>query len=293
MELKIPELSLVLLVGVSGSGKSTFAKKHFGQYEIISSDECRGMVSNDVNSLKATTDAFEVLNYIVEKRLKNGLLTVIDATNVQRESRKSLIALAKKYHVLPTAIVLNLSQRICEDRNENRAERNIGKHAIRSQIQNLKGSLRNLNKEGFRSVHVLKSEEEINAVSGIVREKLYNNKKDIRGQFDIIGDVHGCYDELVELLEKLDYKIETVENNGVNFGLEISHPANRRILFVGDLVDRGPNSPAVLKLAMSAVKAGIAYCVCGNHDDKLQRKLKGRNVKISHGLGETMQQLEG
>jgi protein phosphatase len=293
MELQIPELSLVLLVGASGSGKSTFAEKYFGQYEIISSDECRGMVSNDFNSKTATNDAFDVLNFIVEKRLKNGLLTVIDATNVQAESRKGLVALARKYHVLPVAIVLQVSQRTCEDRNENRAERNIGKHAIRSQIQQLKSSLRHLKKEGFRKIHILKSEEEIDAVSGIVREKLYNNKKDIRGKFDIIGDVHGCYDELVELLETLNYKIETVVDNGENFGLKISHAEDRKILFVGDLVDRGPNSPAVLKLVMSATKAKIAYCVCGNHDDKLHRKLKGKNVKLSHGLAETVEQLEG
>ena len=158
MELQIPELSLVLLVGASGSGKSTFAEKYFGQYEIISSDECRGMVSNDFNSKTATNDAFDVLNFIVEKRLKNGLLTVIDATNVQAESRKGLVALARKYHVLPVAIVLQVSQRTCEDRNENRAERNIGKHAIRSQIQQLKSSLRHLKKEGFRKIHILKSE---------------------------------------------------------------------------------------------------------------------------------------
>ena len=219
------------------------------------------------------------MNFIVEKRLKNGLLTVIDATNVQAESRKGLVALARKYHVLPVAIVLQVSQRTCEDRNENRAERNIGKHAIRSQIQQLKSSLRHLKKEGFRKIDILKSEEEIDAVSGIVREKLYNNKKDIRGKFDIIGDVHGCYDELVELLETLNYKIETVVDNGENFGLKISHAEDRKILFVGDLVDRGPNSPAVLKLVMSATKAKIAYCVCGNHDDKLHRKLKGKNVK--------------
>src|SRR5690554_2265560 len=115
MEIKVPELSLVLLIGASGSGKSTFAKKHFGKHEVVSSDECRAIVSNDENDLSATTDAFELLHYIIGKRLKNGLLTVVDATNVQPESRKSLVQLAREYHCLPVAIVLDLPQRVCED----------------------------------------------------------------------------------------------------------------------------------------------------------------------------------
>ena len=93
MKIQVPELSLVLLIGVSGSGKSTFARKHFGKHEVVSSDECRGIVSNDENSLSATDDAFDLLNYIIGKRLKNGLLTVVDATNVQAEARKNLIQL--------------------------------------------------------------------------------------------------------------------------------------------------------------------------------------------------------
>ena len=124
MEIKIPELSLVLLVGASGSGKSTFAKKHFEKYEVVSSDECRGIVSNDENSKSATNDAFDVLNFIIGKRLKNGHLTVVDATNVQIASRKKLINLARSYHALPVAIVLDLPQRVCEDRNEIREDRN-------------------------------------------------------------------------------------------------------------------------------------------------------------------------
>ena len=106
MEIKIPELSLVMLVGTSSSGKSTFAKKHFGKHEVVSSDECRGIVSNDENSQSATNDAFDVLKFIIGKRLKNGHLTVVDATNVQFESRKSLISLARQYHTLPVAIVV-------------------------------------------------------------------------------------------------------------------------------------------------------------------------------------------
>jgi protein phosphatase len=291
MEIKVPELSLVLLVGTSGSGKSTFAKKHFGKHEVVSSDTCRGIVSNDENNLNATNDAFDVLNYIIGKRLKNGHLTVVDATNVQKEARKGLVNLARQYHTLPVAIVLDLPERVCETRNANREDRNFGNHVIRQQNQQLKRSIKGLKREGFRKIYVLKSEEDVDAVSKIIREKLYNDKKELHGPFDIIGDIHGCYDETILLLEKLGYVISSIEDNGKNYGIDVTHPNKRQIIFLGDLIDRGPNSPAVLKLAMSMVRSGTALCVPGNHDLKLEKKLNGKNVQLKHGLAETMEQL--
>src|SRR5437016_7045037 len=115
MKITIPELSLVVLIGPSGSGKSTFARKHFQATEVLSSDFCRGLVSDDENSQSATTDAFEVLHFIAAKRLAAGLLTVVDATNVQEESRRPLVALARKYHCLPVAIALNLGEKVCHE----------------------------------------------------------------------------------------------------------------------------------------------------------------------------------
>ncbi|KXX70028.1 polynucleotide kinase-phosphatase [Flammeovirga sp. SJP92] len=293
MEIKVPELSLVLLIGSSGSGKSTFASKHFNQYEVVSSDICRGIVSNDENSQKASQDAFDVLNFIIEKRLKNGLLTVVDATNVQKQARKNLLNLAKKYHTLPVALVLDMPQKVCEERNKEREDRNFGNHVIRNQQQQLRKSIRGLKKEGFRKTYVLKGEEEVEAVTGVVREKLYNDKKDEHGPFDIIGDIHGCYDETIELLEKLGYVMNQVEDNGSNYGIEVTHPEGRKVIFLGDLVDRGPKSPEVLKLVMSMVRSEVALCVPGNHDIKLQKKLSGRDVQLKHGLEVTMEQLEG
>src|SRR3954467_10393019 len=113
MKLTIPELALVTLVGVSGSGKSTFARRHFKATEILSSDFCRGLVSDDENAQAATKDAFEVLHFVARKRLAAGRLTVVDATNVQPEARKPLVALAREFHVLPVAIVLNLPEKLC------------------------------------------------------------------------------------------------------------------------------------------------------------------------------------
>src|SRR5678815_28129 len=109
MKLTIPELSMVVLIGASGAGKSSFARKHFKPTEVLSSDFCRGLVSDDENSQAATNDAFDVLHYIAAKRLRAGKLTVVDATNVQTEARKPLVALAREFHVLPVAIVFNLS----------------------------------------------------------------------------------------------------------------------------------------------------------------------------------------
>src|SRR5262245_45395186 len=118
MNLSIPSLSFVVLIGPSGSGKSTFARKHFLSSEVLSSDYCRGLVSDDENNQSATNDAFEVLHYVASKRLARGRLTVVDATNVQAESRAPLVQLARKFHCLPVAIVFDLPERLCQDRNQ-------------------------------------------------------------------------------------------------------------------------------------------------------------------------------
>ena len=107
-ELVIPDMALVALVGVSGSGKSTFARTHFAPTQVLSSDTFRGLVADDENDQSATTPAFEALHFVAGKRLEAGRVTVVDATNTQREARASLVALARAHHVLPVAIVLDL-----------------------------------------------------------------------------------------------------------------------------------------------------------------------------------------
>lgn len=293
MEIRIPKTALVLLVGASGSGKSSFAKRHFAQYETVSSDACRGIVSNDENNQAASNDAFELFYYIISMRLKKGLLTVADATNIQPDARKKLISIARSFHVLPVAIVFDMPQELCENRNKERTDRNVPSHVIRRQLQDLKRSLKSIKKEGFKKLYTFRSEEEADNVPAIVREKLYNDKAELHGPFDIIGDVHGCYEELIELLRKLRYIIEKTADDGTNYGLKVSHPENRTVIFLGDLIDRGPASPAVLKLVMSMVRSGTALCVPGNHDMKLHKKLTGKAVQEKHGLAETLRQLEG
>ena len=281
--LEVPELSLVLLVGASGSGKSTFAATRFLPTEVLSSDFCRGLVSDDENDQAATKPAFELLHYIASKRMEAGRLTVVDATNVKREDRAPLVALARKYHFLPVAIVFNLPERLCQDRNRGRSDREFGPHVIRNQTRELRRSLRGLRKEGFRQVHVLGSPEEVEAAT-IERTPLWNNRKAEHGPFDIVGDVHGCCDELEQLLAELGYECNA---NGA-----YAHPDGRKAIFVGDLVDRGPRILDSVRLVKAMVDAGTALCVPGNHDMKLVRKLRGRDVQITHGLDRTLAELE-
>ena len=142
-----------------------------------------------------TNDAFEVLHFIAGKRLALGRLTVVDATNVQPESRKLLVELARRYHCLPVAVVLDLPERVCQNRNRLRPERDFGAHVARNQKSQLRRSLGRLRKEGFRQVFVMETPDEVDAAT-VERLPLWNDLRDEHGPFDIMGDVHGCGDEL-------------------------------------------------------------------------------------------------
>jgi protein phosphatase len=298
-KITIPELALVVLIGASGSGKSTFARKHFRSTEILSSDYCRGLVSDDENDQSVSQDAFDILHYIAAKRLAAGRLTVIDATNVQAEDRKYYVQLARQYHCLPVAIILDLPEHLCLNRNQGRPERQVDSHIVQQQIyhlcQTLGGarSLKGLEKEGFRHCYLLSSVAEINQAM-IERQPLWNNRKQEHGPFDIIGDIHGCCDELEELLHKLGYVSSGLEENtNPDFWSfpTYFHPEGRKAVFLGDLVDRGPRILDTLKLVHNMVEAKTALCLPGNHDIKLLRKLKGKKVTVNHGLEQTLQEI--
>jgi protein phosphatase len=285
VRIDLPDPSLVVLIGPSGSGKSSFARKHFAPTEVISSDFCRGLVADDENDQGTTTDAFAVLHFIAGRRLAQPRFTVVDATNVQREARRPLIELAKQHDLFPVAIVLDIPEAICQERNRSRPDRDFGAHVVRQQRSQLRKSLKGLQREGFRRVAVLRSPEEVDAAE-VQRAPLWTDRRTDYGPFDIIGDVHGCHAELGELLRELGYQLD-------RDGVTVSPPDGRRAVFVGDYGDRGPDTPSVLKLVMSMADAGTAICLPGNHDIKLVRKLTGRDVQITHGLGETLQQLAG
>jgi protein phosphatase len=286
VQVKIPDFSLVVLVGATASGKSTFAARHFLPTEIISSDHCRALVADDETDQSATPEAFELVHAIAAKRLARRRLAVIDATNVRPEDRKHLVELARRYHALPTAIVFDLPEDLCLARNKSREDRKIPGKVVHDHVQRLRKSLRGLEREGFRGVHILRSEENV-AGAKVLREPLWCDRRGERGPFDIVGDIHGCLAELESLLDKLGYIPAEREGSTVR-----AHPEGRRIIFVGDLVDRGPDSPGVLRLVMDMVAAGSALAVPGNHDLKLVKKLSGKDVKIAHGLAQTLEQLD-
>ena len=298
MRLSLPDVCLVLLVGSSGSGKSTFAARHFLPTEVLSSDRYRGFVADDETDQSATKDAFEALQFVAGKRLERRRLTVIDATNVKQGARAALVALAKKHDALCVAIVLDVPEAVCIQRNRDRPDRAFGPNVIERQQRDLRRSLKDLKREGFSSVTILNGLE----IDGVVLERrpLYNDRRGDTGPFDIIGDVHGCADELEGLLERLGYAPEKTvpeetapkKADAPLYAYTYRHPDGRRAVFGGDLVDRGPRSLETVGLVRNMVLAGAALCVPGNHDAKLVRKLRGRKVTVNHGLETTLAELE-
>jgi len=280
--IEVPEVGLVVLCGASGSGKSTFARRHFAPTEVVSSDQCRALVSDDETDQSVTAAAFELLHSIVGKRLEIGRLTVVDATNAKPEDRKSIVELARRWDVLATAIVFDLSLAACLEHNEQRQDRRTPPHAIKRQHDTLRRSAKRLRKERFTRVYTLGSTEELDSVE-VARTRIWSDRRDDTGPFDIIGDIHGCHAELLSLLDRLGY--DTAAD-------PIAHPEGRRAVFLGDLVDRGPAVAEVLDVAMSMAAAGSALCIAGNHENKLRRALAGRNVTVAHGLAESLEQLE-
>ena len=200
------------------------------------------------------------------KRLEGRRLAVIDATNVRPEDRRAYVQIARQYHALPVAMVINPKEEVCQARNEDRPDRQFGPHVVRNHIRALKRGIRGLRKEGFRQIYEFRSPEEINAVE-IERQPLWTDRRSEKGPFDIIGDIHGCCDELEDLLQELGYNV-SFTGNGDERTCEVTAPAGRKAVFVGDLVDRGPRSPDVIRLVKSMVEAGDALCVIGNHENK-------------------------
>lgn len=248
MLINIPELSVVVLIGRVTQEKLAFSQKHFDVEEILAS---RGFEIN------------------LAQRLEGGKLTVIELSELEEKRNIEIIRLAKKYHCLAIAIVIHAKDT---------------EYYIRKKKVSPKELVEHLREIGYQKVFVLEDDNATKSAE-VQRTKLANNKKEVHGPFDIIGDIHGCYDELCELLEKLGYEVDKV-------GAKVYNKQARKVVFLGDLVDRGPNSPQVLRLVMSMVKEGTAYCVLGNHDGKLLRKLKGANVQVIHGLETTLEQLK-
>ena len=284
MKIEIPEFSLIALIGASSSGKSTFAGKNFLKTEVLSSDFFRAMICDDETDQSVSPEAFELLYSAAEKRLALGKRTVIDATNLQPSDRKKIIELSRAYDVHAAAIVLEVEAEELLRRNASRTDRSLSDKVIRRQHEALQKSIRSIKKEGFRFTAVLK-DTEIDSAE-IVYSKLWNDKREMHGPFDVIGDVHGCAEELEKLLQKLGY-VKDDSGSGA-----YRNPDGRTAVFLGDLTDRGPRNVDTLRLVMGMVRSGAALCVPGNHENKLGKYLKGKNVQISNGLEETVRELD-
>lgn len=291
MELTIPELSLVLLVGPSGCGKSTFARRHFRPTEVVSSDFCRALVADDENTQAVNREAFELVHHIVRQRLLWRRFTVVDATNLQADSRRPLLDLARRYHYLTCAIVFDVDEELCQRQNLGRVERVVPNHVITNHVQLLEKAVAGIDKEFFNHRFVLRGREEIDAAV-VRRVPIREDRRGEAGPFDIIGDVHGCLEELLALFQVLGWHVAHEPDEVGTPRPRVEPPPGRKAVFVGDLGDRGPDTPGVYRVIMELTRRGHALSVLGNHDNKLLRKLRGNNVMTTHGLALTLDQLQ-
>ena len=287
--IALPDPSLVFLLGPRGSGKTSFARRFFDPSEVVSLDGCRKLVGDDGATQGANAAAMSLFYSIIEGRLDAGKLVVVDADNTNVETRRPLVSLARKHHLFAVAIALQIDERVCIERNASRDDCVVSPYEVKREVDAIRKAIEFHAREGIRDIHVLRDARDVDHAV-VARHRLWTDKRDDHGPFDIIGDVHGCADELEALLELLGYRVTW--DDALPLGVRVLAPAGRRVIFLGDLVDRGPRIVDSLRIAMSMVDAGSALCVPGNHEAKLLRKLRGRTVSITHGLAETLAELE-
>ncbi len=272
MTLELPDPALILLVGAPASGKTTFAQRHFAHSEVLS-PLCTHCATQSVER------AFDLLNHLVERRLSHRQLAVIDAHHLHVKNRQPLIHLGKRYHVPIIALVFELPVELCLERNRQRNSPHSDNH-LRQLVNQLPALAQKLPSEGVNRVIRLTADT-IDQVE-VVRRPLICDRREWLGPFDIIGDIHGCATELRLLLEKLGYRVN---------GDEITPPSKRKVLFLGDLVDRGPDNLQVLRWVMGMVRRGDALCLMGNHEAKILRALMGRASFVGPAVQQTLDEL--
>jgi protein phosphatase len=278
--LAIPSPSLVVMVGPAGSGKTAFCARSFRPTEVVSSDACRALVGDSPADQSVTPAAFALAHAIADQRLRHRRLTVFDATSLEAGARRALLDIAARHHLPAVAIVFDLPLDDCVRQDAGRAGRRVGRVAISRHAAAMRHAVAALPREGFARVHRVGSADAAAALE-ISLAPLPCDRSADPGPFDLVGDLHGCARELVALLAKLGYRRRAPRE-------PFRHPAGRRAVFIGDLVDRGPSVIECAGLAMDMVRAGAALAVPGNHDDVLARLLAGgapRALSRSHAGG--------
>lgn len=291
MRIQLPHAGIVLLVGPSNSGKSTLLNKlqqegKIMRSEVVSSDQFRVLVSDkefvdwknmpkeeadilfDEYSL-ISKEAFAMMDNIIRTRCRLNKLTFVDATHLQPDDRKRYIAMARENHVPIVSIVLDVPEKVLLERDEKR-DNPRGKRRIKQQYQVFTREKRFMKKEGIRSLYFLKEIDDIE-----LTRRSHPLELDADAGIDIIGDIHGCYDEMIELLVKLGY-----EKDEDDF---YRHPEGRKFLSIGDVMSRGPESLKSMMFFYRHVQKGLAYMIDSNHGWKIARWLDGKNVTLNHG----------
>lgn len=292
MKIILPYAGIVLLIGPSNSGKSTLLKQLVdkGQVlpsEIISSDEYRVRVSNvefidwahrwkDVSESlydeyqRISAEAFSLMEATIEARCRLNKITFVDATHLYPDDRKRYIELAKKHHVPVVSLVLDVDQELLLLRDKNR-ENPRGSKRIKQQYQVFKREKRFIKKEGYFATYFITVTNEVE----VTRANSNATHLEVENGIDIIGDIHGCYEEMIQLLEQLGY-----EKNAQELYV---HPEGRKFLSLGDIMSRGPESLKTMSFFLRHVKEKLAYMIDSNHGWKIARWLEGKNVTLNHG----------
>jgi len=291
MQIRIPYAGIILLIGPSNSGKSTMLGNMIDQQqiqvsEVISSDDFRVMVSDiefmdwhgrpkdEADNLMdeyhaISKEAFSMMDSVINARCRLNKCTFVDATHLHPDDRKRYLSIARKNNVPILSLVLDTPEDELLTRDEQR-DNPRGKKRIKQQYQTFKREKKFLKKEGYDSVYTIKDTQNLEFIR-------HTNplEKDVQNGIDIIGDIHGCYEEMILLLEKLGYQ----KNRE---GLYL-HPSGRKFVSVGDVMSRGPQSLKTMLFFYEHVQQDLAYMIDSNHGWKIARWLDGRDVTLHHG----------
>lgn len=304
---------LIVLMGIAGVGKSSWAQARYPHEQVVSADQMRLLVSDSESNQYASSQAWHLVTEFVAGRCELGRRAIIDATHVKREERLRWITFASE-HAIPTQLVwFDIAPEESLARQAHRT-RKVSQRILKRQHAQMhdagKLSLLALRQEGWdRILRVTPScqpgeAELLHHTPPLSYRELPSHGARICSTdgYDVIGDVHGCFEELCLLLEKMGWRRELPSDaapdetnahalHGPTY-LPPEDAPDRKLVFVGDLTDRGPASIAVVDLAQRMWKRGVAYLVRGNHDDKLMRYLQGNAITVDDHLATTVAELD-